>query len=126
MEEFDLDILKARLDAMAPPIESQQDEGTLSRIPLVQRTGPINEIMTEQEAWDILNRYKELYATAYHELASCARYSTKERVKACRLLEPYISDVLEQVDAALAIFCMENELRKLKGLEHFKIPVLME
>ena len=70
MEEFDLDILKAGLDAMAPPIESQWDEGSLARIPLVQRTGPINEIMTEQEAWDILNRYKELrklYAMAYHK-----------------------------------------------------------
>ena len=67
--------------------------------------------MTEQEASDILNRYKELfklYATAYHELAICTRYSTVERVKACSLLEPYISDVLEKVDAALAIFCMEN------------------
>ena len=83
--------------------------------------------MREQEAWNILNRYKELcklYATAYQELAVCTRYSTVERVKACSLLEPYISDVLEQVDAALAIFCMENELRRLKGLEHFKIPVL--
>ena len=59
MEEFNLDILKARLDARASPIESQWYEGTLPRIPLVQRTGPINEIMTEQEAWDILNRYKE-------------------------------------------------------------------
>ena len=28
MEEFDLDILKARLDVMAPPPGSQQDEGT--------------------------------------------------------------------------------------------------
>ena len=28
MEEFDQDILKARLDAMAPPLESQQDERT--------------------------------------------------------------------------------------------------
>ena len=84
--------------------------------------------MTEQEAWDILNRYKELcklYATAYQELAVHTRYSTVERVKACSLLEPYILDVLEQVDAALAIFCMENELRRLKGLEHFKIPVLI-
>ena len=72
MEEFDLDILKARLDAMATPLESQQDEGTLPRIPLVQKTGPTNKIMTEQEAWDILNRYKELcklYTTAYHKLA---------------------------------------------------------
>ena len=79
--------------------------------------------MTEKEAWDILNRYKELcklYTTAYHELAICARYSTIERVKACSLLEQYISDVLEKVDAALAIFCMENELRRLKGLEPLK------
>ena len=76
---------------------------------------------------NILNRYKELcklYATAYHELTICARNSMTERIKACSLLEPYISDVLEQVDAALAIFCMENELRRLKGLELFKIPVL--
>ena len=104
MEEFDLDILKARLDAMAPPPGSQQDEETLPRIPLVQKTGPINEIMTKQEVWDILNRYKELcklYTTAYHELAIHARYSTIERIEACSLLEPYILNVLEQVGAAL-------------------------
>ena len=47
-----------------------------------------------------------------------------ERIKACSLLEPYILDVLEQVDATLALFCMDNELRRLKGHEHFKIPVL--
>ena len=35
MEEFDLDILRARLDAISPPLESQHDEGTLPRIPLV-------------------------------------------------------------------------------------------
>ena len=112
---------------MAPPVESQWDEGTLPRMPLVQRTGPINEIMTEQEAWGILNRYKQLcklYATAYHILAICTRYSTIVRVKACSLLEPYISDVLELVDSALATFCMENKLRRLKGLEHFKLPIL--
>ena len=56
MEEFNLDILKARLDAMAPPIECQQDEGTLPRIPLVQIKGPINKVLTEEEGWDILNR----------------------------------------------------------------------
>ena len=127
MEEFNLDILKARLDAMALPVESEWDEGSLPRIPLVQRTGPINDILIEQEAWDILNRYKELYklyAMDYHELTIHARYSTIGRVKACSLLKPYISNVLEQVDVALAIFCMENELRRLKGLEHFKIPFL--
>ena len=73
MEEFDLDILKARLDAMTPPPEIQQDEGTLPRIPLEQRTGSINDIMMEQEAGNILNRYKELcklYATAYHNYQS--------------------------------------------------------
>ena len=81
----------------------------------------------EQEASDILNRCKELcklYTMAYHELPNCTKHSTLESVKACSLLEPYISDVLEQGDAALAIFCMENELRKLKELEHFKIPIL--
>ena len=127
MEEFDLDILRARLDTISPPLESQRDEGTLPRILLVQRTGPINEIMTEQEAWDILNRYRELcklYATAYHELSVHAKHAPVEQIKACNLIEPYISDVLEQVDATLDIFCMENELRRQKGLEHFKIPEL--
>ena len=70
--------------------------------------------MTEQEAWDTLNRYKELcklYTTACRELAILAKYSMIERIKACSLLEPHISDVLERVDAAL---------RRLKGLKHFK------
>ena len=73
MGEFDLEILKARFDAAANPLESQHDKGQLPRIPLVQRTGTINEIMSEQVAWDILNRYKEmwkLYNMAYHKLAS--------------------------------------------------------
>ena len=35
MEEFDLDILRARLDTISPPLESQRDEGTLPRILLV-------------------------------------------------------------------------------------------
>ena len=129
MEEFDLEILRARLDAISPPLESQCDEGTIRRIPLLQRTGSINEIMSEQEVWDILNRYRELcklYATTYHELSVRAKHTPVERIKACSLLEPYISYVLEQVDTGLAIFCMENELRRLKGLKHFKIPVLTE
>ena len=55
MEEFHIEILKARLDTLAPPIEMQLDEGSLPQILLVQRTGLINTIMTEQEAYDILN-----------------------------------------------------------------------
>ena len=82
--------------------------------------------MMEQEAWDIQNRYREhckLYTTAYHELSVHAKHAAVERIKACSLLESYISDVSEQVDATKAIFCMENELRRVKGLGHLKIPV---
>ena len=62
---------------------------------------------------------------ADHKLTVHAKYSTLERVKACSLLEPYISNILEQVDAALAIICMESKIRRLKEIEHFKIPTLM-
>ena len=47
-----------------------------------------------------------------------------QRIKAWNLFEPDIEGIVEQVDAVLAIFCMENEIRKLRGMEHFLIPVL--
>ena len=40
------------------------------------------------------------------------------------MYEPYIRDVLQQVDAAIAIFIMEKELRGLKGRGHFQISTI--
>ena len=41
-------------------------------------------------------------------------------MKACSLLEPYIEDIFEQMDAAIAIFAMEKN-----GKGTFPMPVLM-
>ena len=41
---------------------------------------------------------------------------------ACKIYGPYINDILQQVDAVIPIFAMENELRNLKGRGLFPIP----
>ena len=45
-----------------------------------------------------------------------------EVAKACKIYEPYIRDILQQVDTVMTIFAMEKELRILKGRSHFPIP----
>ena len=47
-----------------------------------------------------------------------------ERIRACTIFEHYIADILGQLDAVLTIFCMENEIQRLRKMEPFPIPVL--
>ena len=47
-----------------------------------------------------------------------------EAAGGCKVYEPYILDVLQQVDAAVTIFVMEKELRNLKGRGHFPVPTI--
>ena len=66
----------------------------------------------------------ELYADVSCELSRRSKLSQEEAARACKVYGPYISDVLQQVDAAITIFVMEKELRSLKGRGHFSIPTI--
>ena len=66
----------------------------------------------------------ELYAEASCELTRKSKLSEEEATRACKVYEPYIRDVLQQVDAAITIFVMEKELRSFKDRGHFPIPTI--
>ena len=65
---------------------------------------------------------RELYAEASCELTRKSTLSPVEAARACKVYEPYIHDVQQQVDAAVTIFVMENKLRNLKGRDIFQYP----
>ena len=66
----------------------------------------------------------ELYAEASCELTRKSKLSEEEATRACKVYEPYIRDVLQQVDAAITIFVIEKELRSFKDRGHFPIPTI--
>ena len=97
MEDFDLDILRARVESITNPVENERRDEDLPRIPYVQKSSAINKVMTENEMCNKLNIYVdpcELYANASCKLDMRSRLSPEDRIKACALLEPYISDAL--------------------------------
>ena len=65
-----------------------------------------------------------LYAQASCELTRRSKISHKEAVKACKLYETYIRDVLQQADEAMTIFVMEKELRNIEPRGNFPSPTI--
>ena len=97
----------------------------LRRIPLIRKTAPVADIMDLSEIEEKVDQFCtlwELYADASYELARKSKLSPADATKACKIYGPYISDILQKVDAVITIFAMENELRNLKGRGHFPIP----
>ena len=81
--------------------------------------------MDLQEIEEKVDQYCKLwvlYTDASYELARKSKSSPMEVAKACKIYEPYIRDILQQVDIVMTIFAMEKELRNLKGKGHFPIP----
>ena len=66
----------------------------------------------------------QLYAEASCELTRRSKLSQEEAIRACKVYEPYIQDILHKANAAIAIFVMEKELRGLKGRGHFPVPTI--
>ena len=98
----------------------------VERIPLIKRVAAITNAMNLEEIEDKLNQFGKLcriYAEASCELFRRSRISEKEAAKACKVYEPYIHDILEQVDAAVCVFVMEKELRAQKGRN--QLPTLI-
>ena len=124
-EEFDLNQLKEWFQSPTDTTAPEHHEKELKRVPLIQKTTAAADIMDIGEIEEKLGQYGllcQLYAEASCELTRRSKLSQEEAVRACKVYEPYIQDILQQVDAALAIFIMEKELRGLKGRGHFPIP----
>ena len=83
--------------------------------------------MDSEEIGEKMKQYSQLwvlYAQASCELTRRSKISQEKAVKACKLYEPYIRDVLQQADEAMTIFVMEKELRNIKGRGNFPIPTI--
>ena len=94
---FKTNTLKAQFNSITNPKETERRDEDLPRIPYVQKSSAINKVMTENEMCNKLNIYVdpcELYANASCKLDIRSRLSPEDRIKACALLEPYISDAL--------------------------------
>ena len=101
----------------------------LKRIPLVRKTAAAADIMDLQEIEEKIDQYCklwELYADASYELARKTKSSPTEATKACKIYEPYIHDILQEVDTVMTIFAMDKELRNLKGRGHLPIPKITQ
>ena len=121
-EEFYLDLLRGRFQDDSV-IEHGMEE--LKRIPSIRKIAPAVDTMDlaeiEEKIYQLCTLW-ELYVDTSYELARKSKLPPTEAAKACRIYRPYISDILQQVDAVITIFAMENELRILKGRGHFPIP----
>ena len=97
----------------------------LRRIPSIRKTAQVADIMDlveiEEKVYQFCTLW-ELYVDASYELVRKSKLSPAEAAKACKIYGSYISDILQQVDAVMTIFTMENELRNLKDRGHFPIP----
>ena len=82
-EEFNVSQLKEQFQSCTDTAVPECREEELKRVPLIQKTMAAANIKLSQE----------------------------EAVRACKVYEPYIRDILQQVDAAIAIFVMEKQLR---------------
>ena len=94
----------------------------LKRIPSIRKIAPAADIMDLAEAEKKVYQLCTLYVNASYELARKSKLPPVEAAKACKIYRLYISDILQQVDAVITIFAMENELRNLKGRGYFPIP----
>ena len=97
----------------------------LKRIPSIRKIAPAADIMDLKEAEDKIYQLCtlwELCIDTSYEPAGKSKLPPAEAAKACRVYGPYINDILQQVEAVITIFAMENELRYMKGRGHFPIP----
>ena len=97
----------------------------LKRIPSVRKIAPAVDIMdlaeAEEKVYQLCTLW-ELYVDASYELARKSKLPLVEAAKACKIYGPYISDILQQVDAVTTTFAMENELKNLKDRGDFPMP----
>ena len=126
-EMFDNDLLQSQFRARITTTTLGDGEKELERIPIIRKTSPVADMIDTAEIKKMLGQYGQLcklYTDASCKLARKCRISPFELIKACQVYKPYIRDVSEQIDKAVALFAMENELRNIKGKGHFTAPTI--
>ena len=122
-EEFDIETLCEHFLGQSDDSDIETDE--LTRVPLIRKRAPMAEIMDLEEIEEKIQKYCQLwdlYARASCELSKRSKISQEEAADACKVLGPYIRDIMQEFKEWNTIFAMERELRAIKNRGHFPIP----
>ena len=97
----------------------------MERIPLMERVTPTTEVMPLREFENSINKFFKLcrmYGETSCELSRRSLGSEEETTRAFNSLQPYISDILEQIENGHTLFRIEREIRNRKGRGKLIIP----
>ena len=122
-DEFDLETLHEHFPGQPDDTEIETDE--LTRVPLIRKRAPMADTMDLEEIEEKIQQYCQLwdlYARASCELSKRSKISKEEATDTCKVLNPYIRDIMQQFKEWNTIFTMERELRVIKNRGHFPIP----
>ena len=100
----------------------------MERIPLMERTTPTTEVMPLREFENNVSKFLKLckmYGETSCELSRRSLGSEEETTRAFDSLQPYISDILEQIEKGHALFRIEREVRNRKGRGRLTIPYIV-
>ena len=125
-EEFDVETLHEHFLGQPDDSDIQTDE--LTRVPVIRKRAPMADIMDLEEIEEKIQQYcqlLDLYVKASCKLAKRSKISQEEATDACKVLDPYIRDIMQEFEEVNTIFIMERELRAIKNRGHFPIPTSM-
>ena len=123
-DPFDIDSLESHFKEHTKVTEGKHQ---MERIPLMERTTPTTEVMPLKEFENNVSKFFKLcrmYGEASCELSHQSSGSEEETTRAYDALQPYISDILEQIEKGQALFRMEREVRNRKGRGRLRIPYI--
>ena len=97
----------------------------MERIPLMERATPTTEVMPLREFENNISKFFKLcrmYGETSCELSRRSLGSDEETTRAFDALQPYISDILEQIEKGHTLFRIEREIRNRKGRGRLLTP----
>ena len=123
-DPFDIDKLEDHFKEHTKVTEVNHQ---MERIPLMERTTPTTEVMPLREFENNIGKFFKLcrmYGETSCELSRRSLGSEEETTKAFDALQPYISDILEQIEKGQTLFRIEREVRNRKGRGRLRIPYI--
>ena len=124
VDPFDIDKLE---DHFKEHTKITEVNHQMERIPLMERTTPRTEVMPLREFENNIGKFFKLcrmYGETSCELSRQSLGSEEETTKAFDALQPYISDILEQIEKGQALFRIKREVRNRKGRGRLRIPYI--
>ena len=92
-EEFNVNQLKEQFQSHTDTTVPECCEEELKRVPLIQKTTAVADIMDIREIEEKLGQYGllcQLYAEASCEMTRRSKLPQEETIRACKVYEPYI------------------------------------